>query len=652
MTEPAKDTSSHRAPERSEATTKEVLEELAAAEALRRHAVEELVARAEAGDFEAEQALSHAYGRIAVYPGSFDPLTLGHKDVIRRSAALFDEVVVAIGINPDKKSVFTIEERIAMIKADLEDVPGNIRVVAFEGALIDFADSIGARAIVRGVREVTDFAYETNLALINLEQTDGEVETLFLPATPEISFVSSTVAKDLVRLDLDLHNYLTPATANALKAKLLVPRLEKSWNSACDELGIAAGPERERMFKEVVAAYGEPQRAYHDLVHIYRMILGAEPILDKIKDKGIFLMSIFFHDKVYDPRRTDNEEKSSVSCSAWLHAQNVPAERVQRCEHQILATKSHRVAPGDFDAEVLLDLDLAIFSTLPRRYDRYAAGIHKEYEHIEQGLRASTRKSILEMFAAREQIYFHPELLKLSPEKARKNLLREAASLAPAAAEFAAQREKELAPALSPWQSKVVALTGSIGCGKSSVLDELQARGAYVISADELVNELKQPGQAIYARIVAEFGSGILDKDGTIDNGILGPIVFADEAKRHRLEEIVHPAVMELAEKRFREEAAKGNTFLVFEVPLLFEGGFDKMGFKTIVVVTAEREVTIQRIQIRNPKLTREQIEARIDAQMNIDEKVRRGDIIIPNNGTKNDLKAMVGAFVPTLKKN
>jgi pantetheine-phosphate adenylyltransferase len=141
--------------------------------------------------------------RRAIFPGSFDPLTNGHLDIIRRSAPLFDEMIVAVLDNPDKKPMFTVEERREMIREVLPSVKTadcKMLVESFSGLTAEFAKSKGATAIVRGIRAVSDYEYELRMALMN-RRLEPTIETVFLMAGEEYSYVSSTLMKQVFELD-------------------------------------------------------------------------------------------------------------------------------------------------------------------------------------------------------------------------------------------------------------------------------------------------------------------------------------------------------------------------------------------------------------------------------------------------------------------
>jgi len=151
---------------------------------------------------------------IAVYPGTFDPITNGHTDLCERAVRLFDEVVLAVAVDTGKKAAFDIDQRIALAKQVLKDVPG-VSVEPFEGLLVDFARHRGANAILRGLRAVSDFEYEFQLAAMNRSLND-EIETIFLTPAEQYAFLSSSLVREVASLGGDISRFVHPAVAQAL----------------------------------------------------------------------------------------------------------------------------------------------------------------------------------------------------------------------------------------------------------------------------------------------------------------------------------------------------------------------------------------------------------------------------------------------------
>lgn len=156
-------------------------------------------------------------GRIAVYAGSFDPVTFGHLDLIERASALFERVVVAIGVHPTRRPLFTFEERVALLRAVLP-ADERIEIASFDGLLIQYCQRIGARIIVRGLRAATDFEYELQIAHANADMA-REIDTVFLPTRTHYGFVSASLVREIASHGGDVSHYAPQAVCDALRAK-------------------------------------------------------------------------------------------------------------------------------------------------------------------------------------------------------------------------------------------------------------------------------------------------------------------------------------------------------------------------------------------------------------------------------------------------
>jgi pantetheine-phosphate adenylyltransferase len=157
--------------------------------------------------------------RIGVYPGTFDPLTLGHLDIIRRGAHLVDRLVVGVTTNPSKEPMFTVAERLVMVKRELADIPGEIAVVEFDSLLMDFATREGASLILRGLRAVADFEYEYQMAGMN-QQLNDDIETVFLMADVSLQPIASRLVKEIARYGGKIEKFVPPAVVADVAAKL------------------------------------------------------------------------------------------------------------------------------------------------------------------------------------------------------------------------------------------------------------------------------------------------------------------------------------------------------------------------------------------------------------------------------------------------
>ena len=157
--------------------------------------------------------------KIAVYPGTFDPLTLGHLDIIRRGAHLCDKLVIGVTTNPSKTPMFSVEERLAMVQREVAGIPGAIEVTEFDSLLMDFAEQQGATAILRGLRAVADFEYEFQMAGMN-QQLNDDIETVFLMADVSLQPIASNLVKEIARYGGAIDKFVPPAVAADVKRHL------------------------------------------------------------------------------------------------------------------------------------------------------------------------------------------------------------------------------------------------------------------------------------------------------------------------------------------------------------------------------------------------------------------------------------------------
>ena len=156
---------------------------------------------------------------VGVYPGTFDPITLGHVDIIRRGAHLVDKLVIGVTTNPAKEPMFTVAERLEMVRREVADLASNVEVVEFDSLLMDFAEAQGASLILRGLRAVADFEYEYQMAGMN-QQLNDDIETVFLMADVSLQPIASRLVKEIARYGGEIGKFVTPGVAADVKAKL------------------------------------------------------------------------------------------------------------------------------------------------------------------------------------------------------------------------------------------------------------------------------------------------------------------------------------------------------------------------------------------------------------------------------------------------
>lgn len=157
--------------------------------------------------------------RTGVYPGTFDPITLGHMDIIRRGAKLVDRLVIGVTTNPSKNPMFSVEERMEMVRREVEGIEGEIHVVSFDSLLMDFAEREGASVIVRGLRAVADFEYEYQMAGMN-QQLNSRIETVFLMADVSLQPIASRLVKEIAMFGGEIRKFVTPAVRDEMIARV------------------------------------------------------------------------------------------------------------------------------------------------------------------------------------------------------------------------------------------------------------------------------------------------------------------------------------------------------------------------------------------------------------------------------------------------
>src|SRR4051794_21328429 len=157
--------------------------------------------------------------KVAVYPGTFDPITLGHLDIVRRAAHLVDRLIIGVTTNPSKEPMFAVAERLNMVRREIVGISGDIEVVEFDSLLMDFAEAQGASMILRGLRAVADFEYEFQMAGMN-QQLNDDIETVFLMADVSLQPIASKLVKEIARYGGKIDKFVTPAVAEDVKRHL------------------------------------------------------------------------------------------------------------------------------------------------------------------------------------------------------------------------------------------------------------------------------------------------------------------------------------------------------------------------------------------------------------------------------------------------
>ena len=359
--------------------------------------------------------------RKAVYAGSFDPLTKGHSWMIENGSKLFDELVVAIGINPDKKYTFSLDERVDMLRRLVRKFP-NVEAQTFENQfLAHYTSSVGAQYILRGIRTEGDYEYERGMRHINSD-LDSRIVTNFWMPPREISEISSSLVKGLVGpkgWEEIVENYIPREVYNQFLLKFR--GLEIRWKQLWKRIGTnGSGKDN---YEEIARLYGETHRYYHNFVHIAHSLNELNEASRFIENPNEVETAIWYHDAIYDIKAKNNEEKSAELAEKILTKARIKKQFIKSVTEKILATK-HDMTPKDKDTQYLIDIDLAILGKPTEEFEEYERDIRSEYSFVPEYQFKQKRKEILQNFLCRNSVYSTDFFKQKYESQARKNLER------------------------------------------------------------------------------------------------------------------------------------------------------------------------------------------------------------------------------------
>jgi pantetheine-phosphate adenylyltransferase len=357
----------------------------------------------------------------AVYAGSFDPVTNGHLWMIKKGAKLFNELVVAVGSNPEKESTFSIEERVNMIKEVSYDIP-NVTVDSFENQyLVHYAKDVKAQFMLRGIRNQKDYQFERGMVNVN-EKLKHSILPVFLMPPKGMSETSSSLVKNLIGpegWEEAIEEYVPRSVYNALLINF--KGLENRWNSLWKRVNARGNPEE--AYAELLNLYGEKQRHYHNLVHIVHSIREMDNAKNLIKNPDQLEFALWYHDAIYNVHAKDNEEKSAELAEKRLNKAGLRKQFIDDVTNLIIATK-HKEIPQKEDAKYICDIDLANLGKSQKEFDRYGKDIRHEYKDIPEEQFKLGNAKILKGFFDRDYIYSTDFFRKKYEARTIKNLKR------------------------------------------------------------------------------------------------------------------------------------------------------------------------------------------------------------------------------------
>lgn len=353
----------------------------------------------------------------ALFVFSADPPTLGHEWLIKEALRRYDELTVAVAHNPAKKSDFTIEQRCAMVRAI---VPAHVPVTTFDGVYsVDYAESIGAKYFVRGIRNVVDTEYEQMMVELNHE-INPSVETVFIESPHELRNVSSTAVRMLVG-PKGWEAMVAPKVSPAV----LIQIIAKHHDLLRNLQSIGAHGDETAFWTKIVTPYLEQQRSHHGIGHIGDMIANFKLVRHLCEDPIAVEFAIWLHDyfNLTMAGRHQNEERSAQVAKEFALELGLPISFAEKAERMILATK-HEKPVRDVDTQILLDLDLVVLGSNKRLFQKYEEGIRKEYDWVYDEQFYPRRLNILQMFMQRSHVYFTDYFRSRYEQQARENVNR------------------------------------------------------------------------------------------------------------------------------------------------------------------------------------------------------------------------------------
>jgi pantetheine-phosphate adenylyltransferase len=355
--------------------------------------------------------------KTAIYAGSFDPITAGHVFVINEALAIFDKLYIAIGTNPGKKTTFNLPERIQMIKNAFPNEP-RIEVTSFENQfLVNFCKNKKIDVMVRGIRNVADLEYETQILYINEKINKNIRSVYFIPPT-ELAGVSSSMVKGMIGF---------PEWQFAVEG--LVPKanmpilMTKHYGQQLSELLLSENLGIGYHYPDLVELYNAPGRYYHTIQHVVEMVksllMNSTTIsLFDWRRRAMFYAALY-HDIVYNPLAKDNEEKSVELFKEMAQDQHLTSEEVRYISALIMATKNHE--SDDESRNFFIDADLSILAAPEDRFNEYERQIRAEYSMAPDQIYNKGRAEFIDEMLARPTIFLTENYAKYE-DKARANL--------------------------------------------------------------------------------------------------------------------------------------------------------------------------------------------------------------------------------------
>lgn len=375
--------------------------------------------------------------RVAVYAGTFDPLTNGHLWVIQQARKLADKVHVVMAVNADKRPTFSEDERGAMFADIVKDMPGVEFHTISNQFLVDFAKSVKANMLIRGVRNAVDLEYEQTLCDVNRQEAPN-IQTVILIPPKNLQHISSSFVRGLLPF-INWRKIATPLVPPIVMQNLKALTLKNRWNRLSTQLGLdpkLTAP----MIRDLLAAYTEKTRFYHNMDHLLDCFEVLDTYLND-KDapvpinKDLLELSLWFHDIVDERGNPQGVDQSADRAVAFLGSasKTVTPAQLDQVRQNIMATKhfAPQIGAPNLDTQLMTDIDLAILGQSAKAYKTYRQQIRQEYQPLYGVQYAPGRAKVMGKFLKPERanIYQTDWFRQKYQAKAEKNIQGEITAL-------------------------------------------------------------------------------------------------------------------------------------------------------------------------------------------------------------------------------
>jgi pantetheine-phosphate adenylyltransferase len=335
--------------------------------------------------------------KIAIYAGSFDPLTNGHLWVIKEGVKLFDKLIIVVAHNPSKKGYFTPQQRVEFIQAATSNFPQVEVLLLSEDYVAQKALELNATYLLRGIRNGADYEYEKTIERIN-QKINPKLQTVYLNPPAELSEISSSIVKSLVGFpgwQKLVASMVPKEVVSGFLYQQHLPFLKNEWEKLVGTSTVSA-----KWLEIILTKHSESHRYYHNTNHLVDLLkqMNDLPIKNSLTTMAL-KFAVFFHDLVYDPKSKQNELDSKNLFTTFSKEYPVDASVASLVEEMILATSAHFKQPNQAEVNYFLDLDLSILGSSAKAFTQYEQAIREEYnfvpEDIYQVERAKIMKTLL-----------------------------------------------------------------------------------------------------------------------------------------------------------------------------------------------------------------------------------------------------------------